>query len=87
MDEQSTVAATRCWIEGDRVCLELDDQRQVSFPTSKYPLLSNATTGELSQVELQLNGRALRWENLDEDILVADVLLGNFPKPKEPAFV
>jgi hypothetical protein len=85
MDEQNTTAATRCWIDGNRVCLELDDQRQVSFPASKYPLLSNATTEKLSQVELQLNGRALRWEKLDEDILVEDVLLGNFPKPKEAA--
>jgi hypothetical protein len=59
----------------------------VSFPASKYPLLSNATTDKLSQVELQLNGRALRWEKLDEDILVEDVLLGNFPKPKEPSLV
>ena len=85
MDEQNSTTATRCWIDGDRVCLELDDQRVVSFPASKYPLLSNATTEQLSKVEIQLNGRALRWEKLDEDILVADVLLGNFPKPKEAA--
>jgi hypothetical protein len=85
MDEPTTTAATRCWIESDRVCLELDDQRQVSFPAAKYPLLSNANTEQLTQVEIQLNGRALRWEELDEDILVEDVLLGNFPKPKEPA--
>jgi len=87
MDEPTTTTATRCWIEGDRVCLELDDRRQVSFPTSKYPLLANATAKQLSQGELQLNGRALRWEELDEDILVDDVLLGNFPKPKEPSLV
>ena len=85
MDEQNSTTATRCWIDGDRVCLELDDQRVVSFPAAKYPLLSNATTEQLSKVEIQLNGRALRWEELDEDILVADVLLGNFPKPKEAA--
>ena len=87
MDEQNTTTATRCWIDGNRVCPELDDQRQVSFPASKYPLLSNVTTEQLSQVKLQLNGLALRWENLDEDILVEDVLLGNFTKPKEPALV
>ena len=85
MDEQNTTTATRCWIEDSRVCLELDDQRVVSFPASKYPLISNAPAEQLSKVEIQLNGRALRWEKLDEDILVADVLLGNFPKPKEPA--
>jgi len=85
MDEQNTTAATRCWIDGDRVCLELDDQRTVSFPVTKYPLLANADDEKLAKVELQLNGHALRWEELDEDILVEDVLLGNFPKPKEAA--
>ena len=87
MDEPTTTTATRCWIEGDRVCLELDDQRQVSFPASKYPLLSNATPEQLEKLELKLKGRALRWKELDEDILVDDVLLGNFPKPKEPSLV
>ena len=87
MDEPTTTTATRCWIESDRVCLELDDQRQVSFPASKYPLLANATPEQLEKSELKLKGRALRWEDLDEDILVDDVLLGNFPKPKEPSLV
>ena len=84
MDEQSATA-TRCWIEANRVCLELTDQRVIRFPASNYPLLANATPEQLSQAQLQLHGRALRWEELDEDILVEDVLAGNFPKPKEPA--
>ena len=86
MDEHTAIA-TRCWIDGNRVCLELNDQRGVSFPAEKYPLLADASPEQLAQVELQLHGRALRWEELDEDILVEDVLAGKFPKPKEPAIV
>jgi Protein of unknown function (DUF2442) len=76
-------AALRCWIENRRVCLELDDGRQVSFPAAKYPLLANAPQKLLEKVALRLNGLALRWEELDEDIWVDDAVCGRFPRPKE----
>ncbi len=75
-------AALRCWVEGRRIWLELTDQRLVSFPATKYPLLANASTEELAQVRLRVEGRALRWENLDEDIWVEDAIQGRFPHPK-----
>jgi len=75
-----SACAVRCWVEGRRVWLELDDQRLVSFPASRYPLLSNAPQELLEKVQLRVQGRALRWEGLDEDIWVNDAVLGNFPK-------
>ena len=84
METEETVAA-RCWIENRRVWLELADQRQVSFPASKYPLLANAPEPLLKKVSLRLNGRALRWEELDEDIWVDDAVRGNFPPARELA--
>jgi hypothetical protein len=77
------IAALRCWIENRRVCLELADGRQVSFPATKYPLLANAPQKLLEKVTLRLNGLALRWEELDEDIWVDDVVCGRFPRLKE----
>jgi len=74
--------ATRCWLENRRVCLELADGRFVSFPVTKYPLLANAPQNLLNKVKLRLNGLALRWEELDEDILVDDAVCGRFPRPK-----
>ena len=38
----SAVTAARCWVEGRRIWLELSDQRIVSFPATKFPLLANA---------------------------------------------
>jgi hypothetical protein len=35
------------------------------------------------QVSLRLHGRALRWESLDEDILVEDAVAGRFPRPSQ----
>ena len=76
----SSATAVRCWIEGRRVWLELSDQRLLSFPAAKFPLLANATQEELAQATLRLEGRALRWESLDEDIWVEDAVAGRFPR-------
>ena len=78
---QSSATAVRCWVEDRRVWLELSDQRIVSFPAAKFPLLANAAPGELAGVTLRLQGRALRWEALDEDIWVEDAVAGRFPRP------
>jgi hypothetical protein len=74
-DVHASAAATalRCWIEGKRVCLELSDRRLVSFPVKKFSRLAHASATELEKVQLRLQGRALRWETLDEDIWVEDV--------------
>jgi hypothetical protein len=79
----SAARALRCWIEGRRIWLELADQRLICFPSTKYPLLANATQALLEKVQLRLQGRALRWEELDEDIWVDDVVHGLFPRAKE----
>ena len=55
----------RCWIEDRRVCLELTDERTISFPAEKFPRLAQATPEMLKQVTLRVQGRALRWETLD----------------------
>ena len=72
--------ASRCWVEARRVCLELADGRFVSFPAAKFPLLANAPQNLLANVKLRLNGLALRWEELDEDIWVDDAVCGRFPR-------
>jgi hypothetical protein len=45
----------------------------------------------LKAVTLRLNGYALRWENLDEDITVPGIVSGHFelplPESKRPAAI
>ena len=77
--------ALRCWIEGRRVWLELGDQRWISFPAGKYPRLADAPQNLLDAVQLRVQGRALRWEELDEDIWVDDAVCGRFPRSHELA--
>jgi hypothetical protein len=82
-DSKKETAAVRCWVEARRVWLELADGRMLSFPASKYPLLANAPSALLKKVKLRLRGLALRWEELDEDILVEDAVAGRFPRSRQ----
>jgi len=72
--------AVRCSIEDGRVCIELADEGMLSFPAVKFPRLAKATAEMLKLVTLRVQGRALRWEMLDENIWIGDVVAGRFPK-------
>ena len=74
-------AAIKAWAEGRRVFVELTDGRIVSFPADRFRLLKAASDEQLKKVELRLNGYALRWEELDEDITVPGIVAGNFELP------
>jgi hypothetical protein len=70
--------AIRAWVEQRIVYVELVDGRIVGFPADRFRILSKATDDELQEVQLELNGHALRWEKLDEDITVPGVVAGHF---------
>jgi hypothetical protein len=74
-------AAIRVWVEKRTIFIELTDGRIVGFPADRFKLLSQATDEQLKEVTLRLNGFALRWENLDEDITVPGIVAGNFQLP------
>lgn len=74
-------AAIRAWAENRTVFVELTDGRIIGFPANRFPLLAQATDEELKEVTIRLNGFALRWEKLDEDITVPGIVAGNFPLP------
>jgi hypothetical protein len=75
--------AVRVWIEQRMVFLELTDGRIVGFPANRFQRLKDATAQELQKVSLELDGYALRWEDLDEDITVPGVVAGRFQLPLE----
>ena len=63
------------------VFLELTDGRVIGFPANRFVRLRSASPEQLQEVTLELNGYALRWENLDEDITVPGVVAGRFQLP------
>jgi len=74
-------AAIRAWADKRIIYIELTDGRIIGFPASRFQLLANASEEKLKEVTLRLNGYALRWESLDEDITVPGIVAGNFQLP------
>jgi hypothetical protein len=80
-NELAEPAAIRTWVEKRTIFIELTDGRLIGFPAARFKLLAAATDEQLTQVTLRLNGYALRWESLDEDITVPGIVAGNFQLP------
>ena len=74
-------AAIRAWVEKRMIYIELTDGRIIGFPANRFKLLANASEEKLKEVTIRLNGFALRWESLDEDITVPGIVAGNFQLP------
>mgnify|MGYP002398046746 FL=1 len=79
--------AIRAWAEKRMIYLELTDGRIVGFPADRFEILSQASENQLKKVQVEVNGYALRWEELDEDLTVAGVVAGRFqlPLPRQAA--
>jgi hypothetical protein len=73
--------AINAWAEKRMIYVELTDGRIVGFPADRFKILSNASEKQLQEVHIEVNGHALRWENLDEDLTVSGVVAGKFQLP------
>lgn len=71
-------AAIRSWADGRMIFIELTDSRIIGFPADRFKRLKEASEDQLKKVKVRLNGFALRWEEIDEDITVPGILAGNF---------
>jgi len=84
-NELAEPAAIRAWAEQRTIFIELTDGRIIGFPADRFRILAKATDDQLKEVTLRLNGFALRWEELDEDITVPGIVAGNFQLPYRQA--
>jgi len=78
---QNEPVAINVFVKGRIIYVELIDGRIIGFPADRFKILKNATNNQLKEVKIRLNGFALRWENLDEDITVPGIVAGNFQLP------
>lgn len=69
------------WVEDRTIFMELVDGRIIGFPADRFKRLQNASPEQLAEVTLEVDGTALRWETLDEDISVAGIVAGHFQLP------
>lgn len=73
--------AIKVWVENRTIFIELTDGRIIGFLADRFRILNKATNEQLKDVTLRLDGYALRWENLDEDITVPGIVAGYFQLP------
>ena len=69
--------ATRIWFDKENMWVALTDGRQLSIPLVYFPRLLNATSEQRNNYELSGGGTGIHWEEIDEDISVPGLLLGN----------
>ncbi|AOS83332.1 hypothetical protein BIU88_03735 [Chlorobaculum limnaeum] len=77
----SEPCALRAWAEGRINFLELSEGRIIGFQSDRFRILKAASEEELKKVTVEVNGFALRWEELDEDLTVEGIVAGRFQLP------
>ena len=82
---EQEVAAIRAWAEGRTIYIELHDGRIIGFPADRFARLKFASEDALKEVSVEVNGYALRWNNIDEDLTVNGILAGRFQLPPQAA--
>ncbi len=70
--------ATRAWASDRKLWVELEDGRVIGFPADKFRRLRDADEASLAKVRIEARGRALRWEELDEDLTIDGILAGRW---------
>ena len=60
----------------ENICVSLSDGRTVTVPISWYPRLSHASPEHRAKWELIGHGHGIHWPELDEDVSVENILLG-----------
>ena len=68
--------AAEVWFDADMLHVRLLDGRQISVPVEWFPRLRNASEEQRKKWRLIGKGTGIRWEEIDEDIAVASLLLG-----------
>jgi hypothetical protein len=68
--------ATRVWFDDENLWLDLADGRMLAVPISYFPRLLKASDAQRKRFVISGGGTGLHWDELDEDISVAGLLLG-----------
>ncbi len=71
MDQAQTVMVT-----DDTLTMDLSDGRTVSVPLTWFPRLLHGTSAERNNWRFIGDGEGMHWMDLDEDISVENLILG-----------
>lgn len=72
--------ALKVWFDEDNMWVLLTDGRQLSVPLAYFPRLIKATQSQRENYEMSGAVYGIHWEELDEDIHVQSLLIGQYEK-------
>jgi hypothetical protein len=84
--EAHEALATGVEISEDTLSVELADGRTIAAPLAWYPRLAHGSTQERLSWRLIGGGRGIHWPALDEDISVANLLVGQLSTESQRSF-
>lgn len=67
--------ATGVSFEGTFLVIETDDGKKISAPIAWFPRLAKATPAQRCNYRLIGGGTGIRWDDIDEDLLVLGVIV------------
>ena len=73
----SAARAQDVFVTDDTLTIDLSDGRSISVPLGWYPRLSHGTPEERDNWRISGAGWSVHWPDLDEDVSVKGLLLGN----------
>jgi hypothetical protein len=68
--------ASKVWFDKENLWVSLRDGRQLSIPLAYFPRLLKASVAMRKKYKLSGGGTGIHWDELDEDISVPGLLLG-----------
>ena len=77
---------TRVAVTDETLSVDLEDGRTVFVPIGWYPRLAHGTPAERANVQISGAGFGIHWPDLDEDIGVEGILLGNQSNESSESF-
>src|SRR5688572_8177050 len=74
--EQSEARAQHVKVTADTLTVDLTDGRTISVPLAWFPRLLHGSASERNNWRLIAHGEGIHWRDLDEDISVEGLLIG-----------
>ncbi len=78
--------ASKVRVTDNTLTVDLNDGRTIAVPLEWYPRLSHATKKERQSWKLIAGGRGIHWPEIDEDISVINLLVGQPSAESQTSF-
>jgi hypothetical protein len=84
--EAEVPVAENVMVTEDTLSFDLSDGRTISVPLAWFPRLMHGTRRERSNWRVIGKGYGIHWEDLDEDISIENLLLGQASGESQSSF-